>query len=110
MVRMVVNVTRPLKAKLGELTKKPPRLLLPWSQLATFCALLRESLRIGKSISFDSLHTLTLKVALTIPFVGVTSVGAGTASSSAKRVLSESRRGMALFTRLLGILRKYGRP
>src|SRR5579885_3759011 len=110
MVRIVVYVTRPLKAKLGEATKKPPRLLLPWSQLATFCALDRESLRIVKRISFDSITTRTLKFALTIPFVAVTSVGAGTASSSAKRVLSEARRGMALFTRLLGNLRKYGRP
>src|SRR5258707_5418736 len=99
MVRIDVYVNSPLKA--GEVTAEPLRLLLPCSQLITFVTLLRLSLRNEKRTSLDSMTTGTLKVVLWMfGFADETSVGLGTASSRAKRLVFESRRGMLPLTRL----------
>ena len=87
------------------------RMSLPLNQAATSVMFTRESLRRVNSTSLVSICTGTLYSLLVTPGLsGETSVGPGTASSSANRLVFEDSLGIALATRLFGSRLKYGTP
>lgn len=69
------------------------------------------SLRSDSSMSFRSIFTGTLNACFLMPGLArLTSVGAGTASSSANLLLSEFSRGTSVLSIQPGNRRKYGSP
>ena len=93
--RALVNVSPQLSR--GDGTRSPPSLLLPARKAMTSQRLSTLSLRSVMSMSFCSIRTGTLNVSLVMPGLpGLTSVGPGTASSRANRLLSEVSRGTSV--------------
>ncbi len=114
-LRLDVMVARPPVNSDGDVCDWPLSVLLPFSQLTTSVMMVELSLRSVMSRSLLSIVTGTLNVSLVTPGLAeLTSVGPGTASSSAKRLVLEDSLGMCPDTRVPvippGSRLKYGMP